>query len=212
MRGRRPETAMATYEACGDARNRKFGCGRDGGSTRWRSGRAPPSCNRRSSKRRQLLWRRLWVGPHPGRQLLRLAVLCAALPLSMSRPATSSCPLAAVVGGCGGCGGWVLPGQEVRGCPFRMDSRMARGSPKVAVAGGVAPADGFCPCERIRIAKLLVLSASGGTGMAGKIQFCVGALCVVDFCCGLPTVRCLLVRSAQALRPMMNAHPSSRHV
>ena len=140
------------------------------------------------------------AGPHPDRQQLRLVVLCAALSLSASRPAISSCPLAAVVGG---CSGRVLAGQGVGGCPFGVGPWTARESLEVAVAGEIAHVDVFCPCERIRIAKLLVLSASGGgvgSSMAGKIQFCVGALCVVDFCCGIPAVRCLLVRGALAMK------------
>ena len=112
-------------------------------------------------------------------------VVCAALlalPVCTPSKAPVRGPLAAVVGG---CSGQLSSGH----CPFH--SRSLNGAALDDAKSSNVTADLFCPCERIRVCKLLALSAFGVTGLTARIQLAVGVLCLVDFLCGIPCVRCL---------------------
>ena len=75
------------------------------------------------------------------------------------------------------------------------------GSGRCPFGAGKREGDTFCPCERIRVCKLLALTAFGGVrgtppnALSGtQIQYSVGALCVADFVCGFPAVNRVLRR------------------
>ena len=112
-------------------------------------------------------------------------------------------PPAAIV--LGGCSGPFVSGS----CPFHSQSTNLNGMVIDHVESDSVPRDLFCPCERIRVGKLLALSAFGATGVASRIQFAVGTLCMVDFLLGIPSVRYLPAALRRALAGGVTAFPPS---